>query len=115
MPPPCRGAPAGGFRIALSHTPDNLFALERAGVDLVVAGHTHGGWLKLPGIGPFAVASRYGALLALGAFRLRRTTLYVTPGFRYYPCAPWRGGEVAELTLGARSPRGGPHTRTPEA
>jgi predicted MPP superfamily phosphohydrolase len=91
--------PQDGFRIALSHTPDNVFALERGGMDLVVAGHTHGGLLKFPHLGPLLVASRYGALLARGGFRLRRTTLYVTPGFRYFPASYWGGGELAELTL----------------
>jgi predicted MPP superfamily phosphohydrolase len=91
--------PRDGFRIALSHTPDNFFALQRGGADLVVAGHTHGGWLRIPHLGPVLVASRYGALLALGAFRLRQAVLYVAPAFRHYPCAPWRGGEVTELIL----------------
>jgi predicted MPP superfamily phosphohydrolase len=68
------------FTIALSHTPDNLFAFERLGIDLVVSGHTHGGHLRIPGLGPLLVPSGYGTLLARGAFCLRRTTLYVTPG-----------------------------------
>jgi predicted MPP superfamily phosphohydrolase len=96
--------PSGeGFRIALSHTPDNLFALERLGVDLVVSGHTHGGRLWIPCLGPLLVPSRYGTLLARGAYRLNRTTLYITAGLGH--SAAWQrgSGDVAELVLRRRS------------
>ena len=92
-------APGEGFRIALSHTPDNLFALDRLGVDLVVSGHTHGGRLHVPALGPLLVPSRYGSLLARGAFRFGGTTLYVTAGLGYFAGTLWGRAEVAQVVL----------------
>jgi predicted MPP superfamily phosphohydrolase len=96
---PLPGDLGTGFQIALSHTPDNVFPLAPLGVELVVSGHTHGGHLHLPGLGPLFVPSRHGRLLTRGAFRLRDTTLYVTPGLGYFADRPWGRGEVAELVL----------------
>jgi len=47
-------------RIVLSHNPDTAKVLKRWRVDLQLSGHTHGGQIMIPGIGP-AVAS-YKAL-----------------------------------------------------
>jgi predicted MPP superfamily phosphohydrolase len=39
-------------RIVLAHNPDSAYSLSRWRVDLQLSGHTHGGQIVLPGIGP---------------------------------------------------------------
>src|SRR5205085_8628491 len=41
--PDLSGCPAEGFRLCLSHTPDNLAWAKWHRIDLVLAGHVHGG------------------------------------------------------------------------
>ncbi len=55
------GVPAGMPRLVLSHNPD--VAEEMDGdhrVDIMFSGHTHGGQVQVPGLGPPIVPSRYG-------------------------------------------------------
>ncbi|MCH9683654.1 MAG: metallophosphoesterase [Deltaproteobacteria bacterium] len=53
-----------GFHIAFAHAPD--FALGEIDADLLVAGHTHGGQVVLPGIGPLITLSRVPRAWASG-------------------------------------------------
>ena len=45
--------------ILLSHNPDIFFAARRHGVSLVLAGHTHGGQIRIPGLPVLVRMSRY--------------------------------------------------------
>jgi predicted MPP superfamily phosphohydrolase len=50
------------------------------GVDLYLAGHTHGGQLRLPFFGALVTASIYGKRYEMGAYREGNTLLYVSRG-----------------------------------
>jgi uncharacterized protein len=49
------GIPAGAFSILLSHTPETYRQAAHAGFDLLLAGHTHGGQICLPGSIPITL------------------------------------------------------------
>ena len=50
-------ADAGKFRILLGHAPDFALKLQEQPIDLCLAGHTHGGQVRLPGYGPLVIDS----------------------------------------------------------
>jgi hypothetical protein len=96
-----QGAVKGDMVILLSHNPDFVMELDDARVCLVLSGHTHGGQIHLPGIGPLINNSRYGRRLSSGLISFSSFQLYVSRGlgtvmvpFRYH-CAP----EIVLLTL----------------
>jgi predicted MPP superfamily phosphohydrolase len=77
FPQPDRGPK--DYVIALSHTPDNVYALHGR-ANAVFSGHNHGGQFRLPGIGAFAVPSRYGRRFDQGHFDVDGTELFVSAG-----------------------------------
>jgi predicted MPP superfamily phosphohydrolase len=93
------------FRILLSHTPDNVDWAREQGVDLVLAGHTHGGQIRLPILGPVYSPSRFDCRFASGVFWLDPTLLYVSRGLSgrepvRYLCVP----ELNKLVLKSNIP-----------
>lgn len=87
-----RGKAAGldpaRYRLLLAHSPDNIGRAARAGYDLLLCGHTHGGFPYLPGFGPVTVPIRWGRGLAEGWFRKRETLVFVTRGVGYVLSSP---------------------------
>jgi predicted MPP superfamily phosphohydrolase len=75
-----RGAPSGGPVVFLYHTPDLAYDLARRGVDLCVAGHTHGGQVRLPLYGAILTLSRYGKRFEGGLYGVEGMVLHVTRG-----------------------------------
>ncbi len=91
--------PGTAFAIGLTHTPDNIMAFSRLDVPLALAGHTHGGKIRLPWIGSFPVPSKYTRFLDEGWFQLGNTRLYISPGLRHFPGLLGRPGVLVELTI----------------
>lgn len=91
------------LRLGLSHSPDQIRWARTRGVDLLLAGHTHGGQARLPGIGPILAPSFYGSKFASGVFYLEPTLMHVSRGVAgTHPLRWWCRPEVSLLTL--RSP-----------
>lgn len=74
------GVPDDAFKILLSHSPDVLYGAARFGVDLVLAGHTHGGQIRLPLIGALFTQSRISPQYAWGVHMLGKTVIHTTCG-----------------------------------
>ena len=72
--------PPASFKLLLAHSSDVLDAAADLGVDLVLAGHTHGGQVSLPLIGPPIVPTKGGPKYAWGLFDCRGTRLFVNRG-----------------------------------
>ncbi|GAB5402433.1 MAG: metallophosphoesterase [Aureliella sp.] len=78
-----RDWPAGDdsvFRLGLSHAPDQIGWAREHHIDLMLAGHTHGGQARFPFIGPIVAPSRYGSRFASGVFLLKPTLMHVSRG-----------------------------------
>jgi predicted MPP superfamily phosphohydrolase len=92
--------PAEPFRLCLSHTPDNFGWGQRNGIDLMLAGHVHGGQIRVPGLGPLFVPSRFSRRYDQGQFAAGSTVLSVSRGLSggeplRYNCRP----EVTRIVL----------------
>ena len=79
LPAPDPAIP-NSFRLLMSHSPDQIGWAVNRKIDLVFAGHTHGGQIRLPIVGPIIAPSRYGIKYASGTFRTRETTMHVSRG-----------------------------------
>lgn len=60
------GVPSGMPVLLLAHNPDIQPWAHLAGIDLTLAGHTHGGQISLPGIGPLLTRCQIGRDRATG-------------------------------------------------
>lgn len=65
--------------ILLSHQPD-IFPFVPDSVDLTLAGHTHGGQIVIPFVGPMYIPSRYGNRFASGYINEEGREMIVTKG-----------------------------------
>jgi uncharacterized protein len=74
------GVPAGAFSILLSHTPEIYRQAAHAGIDLLLAGHTHGGQICLPGGIPITLDSNLPRAMGSGAWTYHGMTGYTSVG-----------------------------------
>jgi len=88
-PPAVRDAGCD-VRILLSHSPDQYRFAQRSGYDLMLSGHTHGGQVVLPLIGPVYSPSIYGVKFVSGLFRLGELTMHVSRGIGAKDPMRWR-------------------------
>ena len=89
--------PEGQTIIALTHNPD-IFPELPERVQLLLAGHTHGGQVRFPIIGTVAEASKYGERYVRGHIFENNHHLFVTTGIGT-SVLPVRFGVTPELVL----------------
>ncbi|HEV8606417.1 MAG TPA: hypothetical protein VGQ99_13675, partial [Tepidisphaeraceae bacterium] len=65
--------------VTLSHNPDSIFSLARHGAHFVLAGHTHGGQIRIPILGSLVLPVRFKQY-DQGLFDVRGAKLYVSRG-----------------------------------
>lgn len=97
--------PVASCKLCLSHTPDNIKWARRHGVDLMLAGHVHGGQVRLPLIGSIFCPSRFSRRYDCGTFFEAPTLMHVGRGLAgqhplRYRCRP----EVSRIIL-TREPK----------
>lgn len=67
-------------RILLSHSPDQIHWARANEFDLMLAGHTHGGQIRFPIVGPIVAPSHFGVKYASGVFYEPPTLVHVSRG-----------------------------------
>jgi len=80
LPRALEGVPEKDFSILLTHSPESSFAAQERGVDIVLAGHTHGGQVKIPLIGAVVSRTRGRVPTISGIKKMGSTWLYVSAG-----------------------------------
>ena len=87
------GAPPADLKLLLAHQPKSLFAAKRAGFDLQISGHTHGGQFF-----PWNLFVHLAHPVVAGLKRFDDLWVYVSRGTGYWG-PPIRTLTPAELTV----------------
>jgi predicted MPP superfamily phosphohydrolase len=112
-----RPDPAAALRIGLTHSPEPrvLDAFAQDGYDLMLAGHTHGGQLRVPGFGAIVTNCELDRSRARGASKWgAHAWLHVSAGLGTSPYAPVRFAcppEASLLTLVPKPTNDAPDAR----
>jgi len=93
------------FGLAVMHSPDSAPESAALGYDLLVAGHTHGGQVRLPGVGALVTNCSMPPRLAAGLIRMGTAILHTSPGLGTSKYAPFRFACRPEATLLELLPR----------
>jgi predicted MPP superfamily phosphohydrolase len=87
------GAPPAEVKILLAHQPKNIFDAAKAGYDLQISGHTHGGQFF-----PWNLLVGFAQPYVSGLHIHQNTRIYVSRGTGYWG-PPLRVGSPSEITL----------------
>ncbi len=93
--------PGADFHLGLVHAPyvDAVERLLSVGCDLVLSGHTHGGQVRIPGVGALVGNCDLPLDQVRGATRRGDAWLHVTPGLGQSAFAPFRFGCRPEASV----------------
>ena len=78
------------FGVAVMHSPDSAPEAAACGYDLLIAGHTHGGQIRLPFVGALITNSVLPPRLASGLIRMAGSWLSLSQGLGTSKYAPIR-------------------------
>jgi predicted MPP superfamily phosphohydrolase len=78
------------FGFAVMHSPDSAPEAASLGYDLIVAGHTHGGQVCLPGVGALVTNCSMPRRLVKGVIGMGGAVLHTSPGMGTSKYAPFR-------------------------
>lgn len=95
-------SPEAEFRILMGHAPDYAMGMAEKPIDLCLAGHTHGGQVRLPFFGPLTTYSEVPRDWARGFRRIGIPFLNVSAGVgsnRHEGLPPIRFNCPTEMTL----------------
>ena len=103
--PNLAGASDGVFRLLLAHSPDAIGWARRNRIDLMLAGHIHGGQIRFPLIGSTFCPSRYSRRFDCGTFSLPPLVMHVSRGLAgQHPLRILCRPEVTRIVLRKASP-----------
>ncbi|HEU5003189.1 MAG TPA: metallophosphoesterase [Actinomycetota bacterium] len=97
--------PGAAFALCVVHDPAPYLDIAAGGFDLAIAGHTHGGQVRVPFVGSLVTNSDLPNEYSMGAHWIGDTLLFVTPGLGTSKFAPVRflsPPEASVLELVAR-------------
>lgn len=95
------------FGFAVMHSPDSAPEAAALGYDLLVAGHTHGGQVRLPFIGALVTNCTMPRRLVDGLAQMGSAVLHTSPGLGTSKYAPFRFWCRPEATILELRPRPG--------
>ncbi len=98
LPRALHGVPENAFKILLVHSPEMIKEAEKKGVDLYLCGHTHGGQICFPWIGPLILEANCRRRYARGAWQYRGLKGYTSSGVGT-SCVPVRFHCPPEIVL----------------
>jgi predicted MPP superfamily phosphohydrolase len=94
------------FGLGIAHSPEPAPELAALGYDLILAGHTHGGQVRMPGFGALVNNSLLPRSISRGLMKMGPAYVHISPGMGTSKYAPFRffcRPEATFLELGHRS------------
>lgn len=109
------GPRRAALTILLAHYPSTVFDLVPLRVDLQLSGHTHGGQIRLPGLGCIWTNDKISRRMAMGLHVVAGTFLHVSAGIGASPPIPIRVNCPPEITVLTLKPAAVPANEPEEA